>query len=235
MANWMKWLPENVSTYGGDVDSVFALIYWLGLVWFVATVGTFGTFLLLYRRRAGRPATYVTGERLREVAWILVPCAVVLLLDLWIDWRGAPAWARVKREVPPAGLTIQVTGRQFFWSVLYPGPDGRFGTPDDRQLTNEIHVPVGRPVRLLLQSGDVVHSFFAPNLRLKQDMVPGRLTGAWFEATRPGRYELPCAELCGIGHSIMNGWLYVHPPDEYLAWVQQQWPVAPAAGPGSLQ
>lgn len=229
MVNWMRWLPENVSTYGGDVDSVFALIYWVGLVWFVITLGTFGVFLVLYRRRQGRRAFYITGEPLRQAAWILVPCAIVLALDFWIDWRSAPAWAKVKGQSPPAELTIQVTGRQFFWEVVYPGPDGKFGTGDDRQFNNEIHVPVGRPVRLVLKSGDVVHSFFAPNLRFKQDMVPGRLTGGWFEATKPGRYELPCAELCGIGHSMMNGSLYVHPPEEYQAWVKQQWPAAQAA------
>src|SRR5574337_1021911 len=159
MLNWMRWFPEDVSTYGGDVDSVFALIYWVGLVWFVITLGTFGLFLVIYRRRQGRRAFYITGEPLRQAAWILVPCAVILALDLWIDWQGAPAWAKVKGQFPPAELTIQVT---------------------DRQFNNEIHVPVGRPVRLTLKAGDVVHSFFAPNLRFKQDMVPGRLTAGWF-------------------------------------------------------
>ena len=164
MVNWMRWFPENVSTYGGDVDSVFALSYWVGLVWFVITLGTFGLFLALYRRRQGRRAFYITGEPLRQAAWILVPCAVILALDLWIDWRGAPAWAKVKGQLPPAELTIQVTGRQFLWEVVYPGPDGKFGTEDDRQFNNEIHVPVGRPVRLALKAGDVAHSFFAPTL-----------------------------------------------------------------------
>jgi cytochrome c oxidase subunit 2 len=234
MLNWMEWFPENVSTYGGDVDSIFALIYWGGLAWLVVTLGTFGAFLVLYRRRRGRPAGHVTGERLREVAWILVPCVVVLALDLWVDWRGAPAWARVKGQFPPADLTIQVTGRQFYWDVVYPGPDRQFGTGDDRRFSNEVHVPVGQPVRLLLRSGDVVHSFFAPNLRFKQDVVPGRLTGGWFEATRPGVYELPCAELCGIAHSIMNGRLHVHTPDGYRAWVRRQWPATVPAGRGSV-
>ncbi len=229
MVNWMRWLPENVSTYGGDVDAVFSLIFWVTLGWFVVTLGTFAAFIVLYRRREGRGATYVVGERLREARWLLILCALVLVMDFWIDWRSAPAWAKVKGQFPPAELTIQVTGRQYFWEVVYPGPDGQFGTADDRQFTNEIHVPVGQPVRLLLNSRDVVHSLFAPNLRFKQDMVPGRLTGGWFEATKPGKYELPCAELCGIGHSVMNGWLYVHPPEEYRAWVRAQWPAAAEA------
>lgn len=224
MLNWMRWLPENVSTYGAEIDSIISLIYYTTLAWFFLTLGTFALFLVLYRRREGRRATYVRGERLREAAWILVPVLIVLVLDFWIDLRGAPVWAKVKGQIPQTDLTIQVTAEQFNWEVLYPGPDGRFGTADDREFENELHVPVGKPVRLVLKSKDVIHSFFSPNLRLKQDMIPGRAIPAWFEATKPGKYELPCAELCGFGHSGMKGWLYVHSPEEYQQWVKQQWP-----------
>jgi cytochrome c oxidase subunit 2 len=223
MLNWMRWLPESVSTYGGEIDAVIALIYYVTVIWFFLTLGAFGLFLVLYRRREGRRAAFVQGERFREAAWILVPIVVVLVLDFWIDFRGAPVWAKVKTQLPAADLTIQVTGKQFNWEVLYPGPDGKFGTEDDKQFDNEVHVPVGKPVRLVLKSKDVLHSFFSPNLRLKQDIVPGRAIPAWFEATKPGKYELPCAELCGFGHSGMKGWLYVHPPDEYEKWVKEQW------------
>jgi cytochrome c oxidase subunit 2 len=222
--NWLGWLPENVSTYGADVDAIIAIIWYTTVVWFVLTVGTLAVFLVLYRRRPGRPAAYVRGERLREAAWILVPVAVVLVLDLWLDFRGAPVWAKVKIERPPAALAIRVTGRQFNWEVLYPGPDGVFGTADDRQLIDEMHVPVNRPVRLTLVSRDVIHSFFVPNLRLKQDIVPGREIEAWFEATTPGAYELPCAMLCGFGHSGMKGYLHVRSREDYDRWVKEQWP-----------
>jgi cytochrome c oxidase subunit 2 len=224
MLNWLRWLPENVSTYGGEIDRVIALIYYVTLAWFFLTIGALLLFLVLYRRREGRRAAYVRGERLREAAWVLVPLLIVLALDLWIDFRGAPVWARVKQEIPESGLTIQVTAKQFNWEVRYPGPDGRFDTEDDRLFDNEIHVPVGTPVRVVLRSRDVVHSFFLPHLRLKQDVVPGRALTAWFEATRPGRYELPCAELCGFGHSGMKGWLHVHPPEEFARWTKEQWP-----------
>jgi cytochrome c oxidase subunit 2 len=165
----------------------------------------------------------VRGERLREAVWLLVPVAVVLVLDLWLDFRGAPVWAKVKVEKPETELVIQVTGRQFNWEILYPGPDGRFGTPDDKQFLDELHVPVNRPVRVVLKSKDVVHSFFLPNFRVKQDAVPGRAIEGWFEATKAGTYELPCAMLCGFGHSGMKGYLHVHPPGEYEAWVREQW------------
>ncbi len=224
MLNWLRWLPENVSTYGAEIDAVFALIYYLTLVWFFLTLGAIGIFLVRYRRREGRRAAYVQGHRFREAIWVLVPVAIVLLLDLWIDFRGAPVWATVKGQVPPPEVTVQVTAKQFNWEILYPGPDGRFGTSDDREFENELHVPVGKPVRVVLKSKDVIHSLFSPNLRLKQDMVPGRALEAWFEATKPGKYELPCAELCGFGHSGMKGWLYVHPPEDYEKWVKDQWP-----------
>ena len=228
MLNWLGWLPENVSTYGADVDAVIALIWYNTVVWFVLTFGAIGFCLVRYRRRAGRPAAYVRGERLGEAMWVLVPVAVVLVIDLWLDFSGAPVWAKVKIERPQTDLTIQVTGKQFAWEVVYPGPDGKFGTADDRQLLDEVHVPAGKPVRIVLKAKDVIHSFFLPNFRLKQDMVPGRAIEGWFEATKPGKYELPCAELCGFGHSGMKGWLYVHTPAEYAAWVDEQWKGADA-------
>lgn len=224
MLNWLKWLPENVSTYGGEIDAVISLIYYVTLAWFFLTMGAFVLFLILYRRREGRRAAYVQGDRLREVAWLLVPVVIVLVLDFWIDFRGAPVWAKVRGQMPTTELTIQVTAKQFNWEVLYPGPDGKFGTADDLQLENELHVPANKAVRLVLKSKDVIHSIFLPNLRLKQDIVPGRVIPAWFEATKPGKYELPCAELCGFGHSGMNGWLYVHTPELYQKWVKEQWP-----------
>jgi cytochrome c oxidase subunit 2 len=222
--NWMRWLPGNASTYGADVDAVLAVIWYNTVVWFFLTTGTLAAFLILYRRRAGRPATYVRGERLREALWILVPVAVVLVLDLWLDFRGAPVWAKVKVERPRTEFVIEVTGKQFGWEVVYPGPDGAFGTADDRQFLDELHVPVNRPVRVVLRSRDVIHSFFLPNFRLKQDAVPGRTIEGWFEATVPGTYEVPCAMLCGFGHSGMKAFLHVHAPEGYDAWVKEQWP-----------
>jgi cytochrome c oxidase subunit 2 len=223
MLNWMNWLPQNASTYGGDIDGILRLIWVLTVAWFFITFGALGLFLVLYRRRPGRRATYVKGERLREAAWVLVPVLIVVVLDIWLDVRGSPVWARVKIERPAAPLSLQVTGRQFNWEVVYAGPDGRFGTEDDRQLLDELHVPVGVPVKVVLKSKDVIHSFFLPNFRLKQDAVPGRTIEGWFEATQVGKFELPCAMLCGFGHSGMKAWLYVHPPDEYEKWVKEQW------------
>ena len=220
----MSWFPENVSTFGGEIDSLFYLILYITGAWFLLTEGLILFFLIRYRRRASAKAAYIPGNTLRQAAWILVPCLIVLILDLWIDFRGAAVWARIKGKVPASDLMIQVTGKQFNWEIVYPGPDGKFGTEDDFQTENELHVPVGKVVRVVLKSKDVIHSFFLPHLRLKQDAVPGREIPAWFEATRPGQFEIPCAELCGFGHSGMNGQLIVHTPEEYEKWVKERWP-----------
>ncbi|MBI2090716.1 MAG: cytochrome c oxidase subunit II [Deltaproteobacteria bacterium] len=220
----LNWFPENISTFGGEIDSLFYLILYITGAWFIATEGLIVFFLIRFRRRQGSKAAYLPGETLRQASWILVPCVVVLVLDLWIDFRGAAVWAKVKGGMPPSDLRIQVTAKQFNWEIVYPGPDGKLGTADDLLMENELHVPAGKVVHVVLKSKDVIHSFFLPNLRLKQDIVPGREIEAWFEATKPGKYEIPCAELCGFGHSGMNGWLHVHTADDYAKWVREQWP-----------
>jgi cytochrome c oxidase subunit 2 len=116
---------------------------------------------------------------------------------------------------------VQVNAKQFNWQVTYPGADGKFGTADDKMLLDEMHVPVNKVVRVILKSQDVIHSFFVPQFRIKQDAVPGREIRAWFDATKPGKYEWPCAELCGFGHSGMRGWIYVHTPEEYGKWAAE--------------
>jgi len=220
----MRWLPENVSTYGGDIDALLSFIYSLTLFWFFLTIGLIGVFLVVYRRRDGRRATYVQGERFAEAAWILIPAAIVLVLDLWIDIRGSDAWAKVKGRIPPTTYHVEVIGKQFNWEIVYPGPDGKFGTADDLKLDNELHVPVNQVIHGKLKSKDVIHNFFLPNLRFKQDAVPGREQDFWFQVTKPGKYEMPCAELCGFGHSGMNGYLYVHTPEDYQQWLKERWP-----------
>jgi cytochrome c oxidase subunit 2 len=215
----LSWLPENVSTFGGEVDFLFYLIYYItGAVFILVTV-TLLAFLVLYRRREGRRAVYSHGNTTLEIIWTTIPAIILLVLSL----MSQSSWARIKGHAPPGDVEVQVTSKQFNWEMLYPGPDGKFGTGDDLMLENELHVPVGKVVRVHLKSKDVIHSFFVPNLRLKQDTVPGREILAWFQATKPGKYEIPCSQLCGFGHSGMKGWLYVHTPEEYEKWVKERW------------
>jgi len=216
----MGWLPENVSTYGKDIDRLFYIIYYITGATFLLVTGALVLFLILYRQREGRRATYVHGNTTLEVIWTIVPAIILVVLS----FMSQASWGHIKGRVPPSDVHIQVTAKQFNWEMLYPGPDGKIGTADDLQIENELHVPVGKVVRVTLKAKDVIHSFFLPNLRLKQDAVPGREIQAWFEATKPGRYELPCAELCGFGHSGMLGHLTVHTADDYDKWVKEQWP-----------
>lgn len=227
----LSWLPENISTYGGDIDSVYALIYYIVLPWFLLTEAIIFYCAVRYRRRAGTPARYYRGDTMRELAWILVPTVIVLGLDFWIDVRSAPVWARIKESAPAGGARVRVTAKQFNWEFTYPGPDGAFDTEDDKTLENELHVKVNENVHLTLESKDVLHSFFIPTVRVKQDVVPGRKIPAWFNATKAGKFELPCAELCGFGHYTMRGFLVVHTPEEYDTWSKEQWPSKAAEAP----
>lgn len=216
------WFPENISTYGADIDRVFYLILFIVAPWFLVTQLAILYFSIRYRQGRAEKARYLSGESWRQASWVLVPAAVVLLLDLGIDAAGAGVWHRVKLSMPADALHLDVTAKQFEWLITYPGPDGRLGTEDDFRLDTELHVPAGRNVRVTLRSQDVLHSFFLPNARLKQDVVPGRAIDAWFNVTRPGTYPLACAELCGLGHYTMKGSLIVHEPAEFERWVREK-------------
>ncbi len=218
----LSWLPENASTFGREVDFLFYLIYYItGAVFILVTVAMIA-FLVMYRRRQGRRAIYSHGNTTLEIIWTVVPAVILLVLT----FMSQATWARIKGHAPPGDVEVQVTGKQFNWEIVYPGPDGKFGTPDDLAAENELHVPVGKVVRVHLLSKDVIHSFYLPNLRLRQDVVPGREIVAWFEATKPGKYEMPCSQLCGFGHSGMKGWLYVDTPEDYAKWLKEKWPAS---------
>ena len=214
-------LPSNVSTFGGDIDHVFWLIFWIVGIWFVAAEGVLLYAIIRHRKRAGVHALYLPGNTARQLAWVLIPALVVLCLDLGIDRAGASVWELVKGTPPVGDVVVRITAKQFNWIFTYPGPDGKFGTADDVTTENDLHVPLGKVVRFELQSQDVIHSFFIPDMRLKQDVVPGRTIHGWFEATKLGTYEIACAELCGFGHYSMHGNVIVQTPAEYAGWVRE--------------
>jgi cytochrome c oxidase subunit 2 len=213
----LRWLPEDVSTYGHEIDSLFYLIYYITAATFILVTVVMIVFLVKYREQPGRRAVYSHGNTTLEIIWTIVPAAILIVLS----FMSVNTWAKIKRAVPPTDFEIHVTAKQFNWEVLYPGPDGKLKTQDDVKFDNDVHVPVNKVVRVHLTASDVIHSFFIPNLRFKQDAVPGRTILSWFEATKPGRYELPCAELCGFGHSGMKGWLHVHSAEDYQKWAAE--------------
>jgi cytochrome c oxidase subunit 2 len=214
----LRWLPEDVSTFGQEIDSLFYLIYYITAATFILVTVLMIVFLIMYRQKEGRRATYTHGNTTLEIIWTIIPAAILIVLS----FMSVATWAKVKRHAPDSDFELQVSAKQFNWEIVYPGADRQFGTADDVKFDNDLHVPVNKVVRIHLTSSDVIHSFFLPNLRLKQDAVPGRSILVWFEATKPGKYELPCAELCGFGHSGMKGWLYVHPPEEYAQWAAEK-------------
>jgi cytochrome c oxidase subunit II len=215
MLSW--WLPENVATYGQDIDWLFHLIFWITGTVFVLVIVTLLAFLVIYRDRPGRQARYTHGSTPLEIAWTVVPALILVVLT----FLSVPAWSRIKMQVPPSDFDVLVTAKQFNWQVRYAGPDGKLDTGGAQLFLDEMHVPVNKVIRVHLRSQDVIHSFFVPQFRIKQDAVPGREIVAWFEASKPGKYEWPCAELCGFGHSGMKGWVYVHTPEDYAKWAAE--------------
>jgi len=222
----LAWFPQQASSFAGEIDGIFSTIYYVVGAWFVLLHVLLFYMLIRFRRRSGVPAMHLRGDSLRQSAWILLPGLLVLVLDLWIDARGGAVWALVKEDRPEGAISVQVTAEQFNWKFTYPGPDAKFGTDDDLTIENSLHVPVDEVVTLTLQSNDVIHSLFLPELRLKQDAVPGRTIPVWFKAIRPGKYEIACAELCGFGHTGMSGVLTVHSGEDWKAWVANRWPPA---------
>src|SRR2546427_4335850 len=216
MLDW--WLPENVSTYGREIDWLFHLIYAVTGVTFILVAAALIAFLIMYRDRPGRRARYTHGNTTLEIVWTIVPAVILVVLTA----LSAPAWSRIKMSMPPSDVVVEVTAKQFNWQVKYPNSDQVF--------LDEMHVPVNKVVHVHLKSQDVIHSFFVPQFRMKQDVVPGREIVQWFEATKTGKYELPCAELCGFGHSGMRGWIYVQTPDEYAKWAAENLTAQAAGG-----
>ena len=178
------------------------------------------TFVVRYRGRPGRKAFYTHGSTRAEVIWTAIPAVTMVALGLVSNHY----WVLIKdrKSVPPNAYRIGVHAKQFEWQITYPGADGKLGTSDDFTVRNQLHVPVNQPVAVELTSEDVIHSFFVPQFRLKQDAVPGMHIIAWFQATKPGEYELGCAELCGMGHYKMRSRVFVHTPEEFAAWMKQQ-------------
>ncbi len=213
----MKWLPEGVSTYSGTIDHMFWVILVVTGVAFVLTETLLFAFAYLYRSRPGRRATYTHGNNRLEVIWTIVPAVFLVFLG----FSSQRVWKEIKGSVPATDEVVTVTASQFNWEIRYRGADGSFDTPDDVITSNEMRLPVGEPVKIRLRSKDVIHSFFLPQFRLKQDAVPGLTIEVWVQATKTGRYEIACAELCGFGHYSMRGELTVLDPAEYRSWLSE--------------
>jgi len=206
-ANAFRLLPESASTQSPQVDALF---------WFLTIVSVLITLLILvliaafairYRRRHEDEVPPATRSPLAlEVGWTVATLAGAMLMFVW----GTHVYLDMKRPASDNAMVVHVVGKQWMWKLQHP---------DGQREIDELHVPVGRPIKLVMSSQDVIHSFGIPAFRIKQDVVPGSYSTQWFTPTRVGRYHLYCNEYCGTLHSGMIGWVYVMEPGDYAAWL----------------
>ncbi len=210
------YFPHDISTFGPQIDLIFEVIFWIVMITWIAVTVAMVMFLIQYRHRPGRKATYIEGNSRLEIIWTTATAVIMIALAL----ASRSTWAFIKEQGPPGDVFYKVAAKQFNWEITYPGPDGQLGTADDVTVENDFHVPVNKVVRVDLTSKDVIHSFYVPNMRLRQDAVPGRVIHLWFQATEVGKYDIPCSQLCGFGHSGMLGTLYVQSQEDYDKWLK---------------
>ena len=210
------YFPHDISTFGPQIDWLFLLIFWIVAVVWTAVMIAMVVFMIRYRTRPGRKAEYIEGNSRLEIIWTTATAAILIVLA----FMSRSTWADIKEHGPPGDVFYAVTGKQFNWEITYPGRNAKLGTKNDIIVENELHVPVNKVVRIDLTSKDVIHSFYVPNMRLRQDAVPGRIIHVWFEATETGQYEIPCSQLCGFGHSGMKGNLTVQSQEDFDKWLK---------------
>ena len=206
MGEKTAWLPEQASTFAPTIDSLFYFVTWVSAILFVLVVGGMVYFMFKYRRRdASERPDPVKENKIVEISWIVVPTILVLIVFTW----GFQGYVRLN-VAPPEAYEVKVYAQKWNW---------RFEYPNGFNSTNELVVPSGRPVRLQMVSEDVLHSFFLPNMRVKQDVLPNRYSSVWFEATKNDTFQVFCTEYCGTEHSGMQATLVTLPQDEFNDWL----------------
>jgi cytochrome c oxidase subunit 2 len=207
MDHGFQLFPEQASSVAASIDALYFFL--LGVAAFFTLLIFFAiVFLALYYRRSAK-RNRVRGHSgnvwILEIVWIAIPFALTMVMFAW----GADLYFDIEIP-PPDALEIQVVGKQWMWKTQHP---------QGRREINELHIPTDKPIRLRMISEDVIHSFYVPAFRVKQDVLPGRYSSLWFEATRPGKYHLFCAEYCGTDHANMSGHVYAMKPADYAEWL----------------
>jgi cytochrome c oxidase subunit 2 len=219
MAFVVPLFPEQASTLATRVDNLFFYCCAVSIVFSLLIASLLIFFAIRYRRRSEiDQAVQIHGNNLLETIWTVIPLGLALVMFFW----GVSVYLSHAR--PPAGaLDVYAVGKQWMW---------KFQHLEGQREINELHVPVGRPVKITMTSEDVIHDLFIPAFRVKADAIPGRYTTVWFEATKPGRYHLFCAEYCGTKHSQMIGSVIVMEPADYQRWLSGAAPAATMAAAG---
>jgi cytochrome c oxidase subunit 2 len=208
--NWLRdWMmPIQASEHAGKVDNLYTFLVLLTSFFFVLIVYLTVSFALKYRRKRDGVLTVNFQHNLAlELVWSIVPLMIVIGIFFWSfnDYAAA-------NIAPNDALEIHVTGKKWNWTFEYP---------DGTRSIRSLHVPVNKPIRLIMTSEDVLHSFYIPAMRIKQDVIPGRYVDLNFTATTPGKYQVFCAEYCGRDHSGMLGDLFVDSPAKYAEWLEK--------------
>ncbi len=235
------WFPESASVHGVTIDRQFLVtLIVTGVVFIVAQVAL-GYLILRYREKAGREAKYTHGSNSIEVLSTVATAVLFFAMVL----AGLQSFSDLYLTAAPEdAIPIEVTGQQFAWNIRYPGPDGKFGRTNPELVDDAVGnplgldnadaaalddivvptmaIPVNRPVKLILKSKDVTHSFSVRELRVKQDTVPGMVIPIHFTANQTGTFEIACAELCGMGHHRMRSSIEVLSDQEYSEWLRER-------------
>jgi cytochrome c oxidase subunit 2 len=227
------WVPEAgtpahvISTFGREIDSLFIIILWITGIVFIGT-----QIVLVWSQyrfadeldaqgKPVRPAQYFHGSQRLEVIWTIIPAAILVFIALY--QMGTWASIKFRSAAPRVPALAEITGRQFQWVMRYPGADSKLNTRDDLFTVNDLHFVKNKQALIYLKSSDVLHSFFLPILRIKQDAVPGMTIPVWFDSDTAGDFELVCAELCGWGHYKMRGKVTIHETEaEFQKWFDEQ-------------
>jgi cytochrome c oxidase subunit II len=241
----LSWLglPVAASAHAGEVDRIMALVHWLMLVLFVGW-SIFFVYVLFRFRRGAHPTADYRGVRGAWSSWVEggVLVAEIVLLAFF----SIPFWTRQVDAAPPPeneATVVRVVAEQFAWNVHYPGADGVFGRTDIRLVSPDnplgldrdeatgkddvvvngrLNLPVGKPVIVFLSSKDVIHSFGLPQMRVKQDAIPGIVQPVWFTPTKTGQWDIACSQLCGLGHYRMKGIYQIQTAEEYSVWLKEE-------------
>ena len=204
---------------------MFNMIMWITMIVFVLVEVCLVYFLWRYRHKTGRKVIYTHGNNKLEIAWTIVPAVILVFLAIFSNslWSEIRDPAKFPKDAP----VIRIAPRQFEWDITYPGPDGKLDTPDDVTTINQLYLAYNQPVQIRLNAQDVIHSFFVPEFRIKQDAVPGMQTAVWVTPTKMGDFNIACAELCGAQHYRMMGYVHIVSPDSLASWLKSQAPAPP--------